>query len=439
LSKRKITVLLLIITLAASIFVIAGCGQVKSKDSAKHETVTVTFSYPPYGYDSKLEDTFWKKYIAEFEKMNPDIKIDMTVESYDNVYTKWESYFASGDQPDIGYADGVRAVAYGLQGKAMPVNDVIEALGGRDVFTKTADTFLINGNWYAVPNCEATTVLAYRKDLLKAAGYTEPPKTWDELVSMSKALTKNGVYGLGMFHGENLWTQHILCGFMEAAGGKFLDEKGNVVINSPENLQALTFMTDLVKVYKVVPSSACDWNYGDDVNALGAGKIAMDIMWGGYGTLIENMFPKDYQQIGFAILPFGPSGHSGSISGAGGFFIFSKAKHPAEAKKFIEFMSREEISKEWCKISGNVSPFKTVAKDPELMKMEWYKAISDQADTSKFIGFDSPSTPGIDGLKVNCRYSRAVVDVLVNGMTPAQSLKKLHDDNVSALEKAKTH
>ncbi|ABI67743.1 ABC transporter substrate-binding protein [Syntrophomonas wolfei] len=435
-SNKKIVVLMLILSLLMGI--IAGCGTSADKDAAT-EVITVKFSYPPYGYDSKLEDPFWKKYIAAFEKENPNIKIEMTVESWNNLYTKWNQYFESGDTPDIGYNDGARAVQYGVNGKIQPINDVIKDLGGEAVFTPIAGSFKQGDTWYAVPNCAASPVLAYRKDLLKAAGFNEPPKNWDELVSMSKALTKDGVYGLGMFTSDSGLTRQIMMGFMKAAGGKVIDEKGNVVINSPENLSAVKFMSDLVTVHKVVPPSAKDWKYGDDVNALGVGKIAMDIMWGGYGTLLAEMFPDVYQNIGFVKMPDGPSGHSGSFSGAGGFFLFKNAKHPEEAKKFIKYMCRPEISKEWCQISGNVSPFLSIAKDTELMQMEWYKAVSDQSFTAVALDFESGYIPGTEILYEENRYAKLVVDVMLGKMTAEESLKKFHQDAVAAIENAKKH
>ena len=132
--KRKgLFLLLLALVLMASMVVMVGCGQSADTDE---EIVTVTFSYPPYGYDSEKEDAFWTTYIAQFEEENPNIKIDMTIESWDNVYTKWEEYWSTGDTPDIGYCDGADAVELGLADKALPVTDVVEALGGSDKFSE---------------------------------------------------------------------------------------------------------------------------------------------------------------------------------------------------------------------------------------------------------------------------------------------------------------
>jgi multiple sugar transport system substrate-binding protein len=421
--------LLLITGILLASMLIPGC-------TTKKEQVTVTFSYPPYGYDSNKETTFWTKYIAEFEKANPGIKIAQTVESWDNVLTKWEEAFVSGNTADIGYLSPMATIGYALRGKLLPVTDVVQNLGGEKAFTAPCLYFKENGEWWGVPNCDASIVLAYRKDLLQQAGFSSPPKNWDELVAIAQATTANGNYGLGIYTGENVLTNQILGCFMEASGGMMLDSKGNVVINSPENLRAMKFMVDLVNTYKVVPASASDWKYGDDANVIGIGKIAMDFMWGGYGTLLESMFPNDYQNIGFAKLPDGPSGHSGSSSGTGGFIVFKNAKHPAEAKKFIEYMSRAEISKEWCIISGNVSPFVNVANDPELAAYEWYKAMADQAPTAVTPGWDYGIVPGMDIVDNNNVFARAFNSVIQNKKTAEQALADMHQEVIDIMEQA---
>jgi len=432
---KKMKAIVTVLLAAFCTMLITGC---KNSDSPKN-VVTVKFSYPPFGYDSKKEDAFWKKYIAEFEKQNPGIKIEQTVESWDNdgVFIKWHAALASGETPDIGYASPSNVIGYALKGKIAPVTDLVNELGGDKAFSPAMKYFKTGGEWYAVPNCDAAVVLAYRKDLLKAAGFNNPPKTWEELVKVAKATTKKGVYGLGMFTGDNILTDQIMCLLMVSAGGKMLDSNGKVALNSPQNLKALKFMSDLVKVHKVVPPSANDWKYGDDVNVIGAGKIAMDFMWAGYGTLLESMFPKDYKNIGFTTIPVGPSGHSGSWSGAGGFFMFKDGKHLREAKAFIKFMSRPEISKEWCIISGNVSPFIKIAKDPELTKYEWYRATAEQSPTTVNQGWDYGIVLGMDIIRTSHFPAKGIVEVLGNKKTPEQALADMDKRVKEVLDKAK--
>jgi multiple sugar transport system substrate-binding protein len=447
---RRFIVPLVVVLMMAAIPVLAGCGTSNktAKDTTKDssakksmdEKVTLEFSYPPFGYSATAEKTFWSKHIKAFEKENPNIKVNMTWESWDNIFQKTAAAVESGKVPDFSYNSPPQIMPLAAQGHVLAVDDVVENLGGKEVFSEAIyNQFVLDGKTYTVPNCDNNLVMCYRKDMLKAAGFSQPPKTWDELVTISKACTKGNVYGLGLYLGKTYDSRQVFAGMMWAAGGSMLDKDNNVVIDSPENLTALKFYTDLYLKHKVVPKSAVDWKYGDNANIIGTGQVAMTPMWGGYGTLIQEMFPKVYKEIGFAELPAGPTGHSGSWSGAGGFFIFAKAKHPEESKKFIEYMSKPEIHKEFCVISGNVSPFKSIANDPDLTKYDWYKAISDQSKNAVQIGFVSnAAVPGLDQTDGEHMLADPIVDVVTNGKTPEEALKNCDAKFTKILDDAKS-
>lgn len=430
--KKKLLVFTMICCLVLSLVGCKSTDDSSSKDNS--EQVTLKFSYPPYGYDSDKENAFWKKHIEEFEKENPNIKVEMTTESWDNVYTKWEQGLETGETPDLAYDTPITAVDYALQGKILPVTDLVEKLGGDSAFTEGMQGFKSDGEWYGVPHGDASQVLLYRKDILKKAGYDAPPKTWDELVEIAKATTKDGVYGFGFFTGDDYQSSQILTGMMKAAGGDMIDKDGKVALDSPENLKALEFVNKLYNELKVVPESSTTWEHGDPANAIGLGKVAMATTWGGFGTLLEDMFPEDYSNIGFAKLPAGPSGHSGSWSGTGGFFIFKDGKHPEEAKKFIEYMSKPELSKEWALVSGNVSPFVDVTNDPELTKLEWYKAMQEQSDTQITLGWGHDIIKG--AYMCDPHFTEAMVDITINKKDPKEVLKKLQDNVAKTIEES---
>jgi multiple sugar transport system substrate-binding protein len=429
---KKNKVMLALMMILALAFVSTGCQT--SSDKKTTEQVTVDFSYPPYGYDTDKEMEFWQKHITAFETANPGIKINMTVESWDNVYTKWDQALETGETPDIGYDCPITAVDYALQGKILPVTDLVNKLGGDAAFNEGMLAFKSAGEWYGVPHGDASMVLLYRKDILKAAGYDSPPNNWDELVAIAKATTKKDVYGLGFFTGDDYQSSQILTGLMAAAGGVMVDKDGKVALNSPENLKALELVDQLVNKLKVVPESTRTWEHSDPANAVGLGKVAMAITWGGYGTLLPSMFPDQYQNIGFAKLPAGPSGHSGSWSGTGGFFVFKNAKHPTEAKKFIEYMCQPELSKEWALVSGNVSPFVKITNDPELTKLEWYKAMQDQSPTQITLGWGHDIVLG--AYMCDPYFTEAMVNVTINKKSPQAALEILQDNVDKTIKEA---
>ncbi len=429
----KSRVLLALMLIMVMTMAVSGCQKAETSKTPA-EPVTLEFSYPPYGYDYDKEMEFWQKHIAAFQAANPNIKINFTVESWDNVYTKWEQALETGQTPDIGYDCPITAVDYALQKKILPVTDLVNQLGGDAAFNEGMLDFKSGGEWYGVPHGDASQILLYRKDILKAAGFDNPPKNWDELVTIAKATNKNGVKGIGFFTGDDYQSSQILTGLMAATGGVMVDKDGKVALNSPENLKALQLVDQLYNKLKVVPESTLAWEHSDPANAIGLGKVAMAITWGGYGTLLPSMFPDTYQNIGYAKLPDGPSGHSGSWSGTGGFFIFKDAKHPEEAKKFIAYMSQPALSKEWALVSGNVSPFVSITNDPELTKLEWYKAMQEQSATQITLGWGHDIILG--DYMCDPLFTEAMVNVTVNKKSPEEALKILQENVEKTIKEA---
>ena len=47
-----------------------------------------------------------------------------------------------------------------------------------------------DGQVYAIPFHNSTPVLYYNKTLLKQHGFDTPPQTWEEIVTVAKALSK---------------------------------------------------------------------------------------------------------------------------------------------------------------------------------------------------------------------------------------------------------
>lgn len=423
--KKRMKVLSLVLCLAVTTVFASGCGAKNdgTTEEKSEEKTVVQFSYPAYGYDSDKEQEFWDSAIAEFEKENENIQIEMTNEDWAEVFTKWDNYIADKDTPDIGICDYVDATAYGILGSVQNVNDVIEDLGGADTFTDDAQLAKDGDNWWSVPFVSANLVLGYRADLLKEAGYDAPPANWDELKEMAIALTKDDQYGLGMNVSESWLSNQLYISFVKAAGGSFEDENGNITVTSdPQNLVALEYIKSLYES-GAIPQDCQIWEGGEDINGLATGQLAMAILWGGQGSTVADNFPDQVDNIKFTTLPVGPSGESGSFVGNAGLFLFNDSKHPEEAKQFIKYLLQEDVQQKWAAASGNVSPVKSVAENSELQKESWYKAIAEQTatGTNYYIGGIYNEALSLfaqdDGFGPN-------VYAVVTGADPAEELQK---------------
>lgn len=190
----------------------------------------------------QLADQFEKQYKCTVEiEVVPWAKMD----------EKWTSAMAAGVLPDVVTVLPDTSLSMWFAGASKPVDGLIEKLGGRKAFLseRTLDNFFAyDGKPVALPYYAHSRVLLYRKDLFNEKGLN-PPKTWDEYINVSKALTNAPrSYGMIMCWGKGDWgALAVLYPFMRSNGGAFFDNNGNVVFNSPENVEAVK---QLVKMYE---------------------------------------------------------------------------------------------------------------------------------------------------------------------------------------------
>ena len=214
--------------------------------------------------------------------------------------------------------------------------------------TKKAITF--SGKQYGVPFWTETQVLYYRKDLLANAGYTEPPKTWDELREMGKKLTdtSKGLYGIGMGYGKgNSDAEFLTRGIIWSYGGSVDTQDGKTVIaDSPETVQAASFIRDIFLTDKSTPPSAIGWDDAGNNKAYLSGQAAMIFNTGSVLATIKKDNPDLYEKTGIAPYPAGPKGTfiPGISNNLG---IFKDSKNKDLAKKFISYMLDKDWYKSW--------------------------------------------------------------------------------------------
>ena len=149
---------------------------------------------------------------------------------------------AAGVLPDVVTVLPDTSLSMWFAGATQPVDDLIEKLGGRKAFLseRTLTNFFgYDGKPVALPYYAHSRVLLYRKDLLKAKGLN-PPKTWDEYITCRRRLQmlQSPTGWLCMGQGR-LGSACSSYPFMRSNGGAFFDKNGNVVFNSPENVEAV--------------------------------------------------------------------------------------------------------------------------------------------------------------------------------------------------------
>lgn len=104
-----------------------------------------------------------------------------------------------------------------------------------------------DGKYYGIPFNKSTRILFYNTGLLEERN-VEVPTTWDELRAAAEKLTfeENGKKVIGMGFENAIGLEFST--YVKQAGGDFIDEKtGEVLFNSPEGKEALTFINDMIQ------------------------------------------------------------------------------------------------------------------------------------------------------------------------------------------------
>jgi multiple sugar transport system substrate-binding protein len=205
-----------------------------------------------------------------------------------------------------------------------------------------------NGHPYIMPYSLDVRLLYYRTDLLEAAGFTEPPQTWDQLVEYAQALTKDldgdgnidqwGFVSLGL--AGQVFNTYTFFDFLFQKGGQIFDENGKPTFNSPEGVEALQFMVDLKNLYKVMPPDVITYDNNEVHEGFLAGKFAMTNHWPYMfgmtaGTDLENV-------VGYAMEPAPEGGSSVTTFNRWGFGIPLMSENKELAWDLVKFLTNTQ-------------------------------------------------------------------------------------------------
>jgi multiple sugar transport system substrate-binding protein len=198
-----------------------------------------------------------------------------------------------------------------------------------------------------LPWTVGSMILGYQKDLLTAAGYSEPPKTWDEFREVAKALTTPERYGMGWYAGRisDGITQQWL-GWHDSYGAKVWDEanwQAQGVINTPEAVQACEDFVAVNLVDKSVDPGTANWFVNELLNGAFNDTYAMNFTWVSFAGAMDNPeISKTAGKWAYAPFPCYDENNCASTYGAQGIGINKNSTQKDAAFKYLEWLMRKE-------------------------------------------------------------------------------------------------
>jgi multiple sugar transport system substrate-binding protein len=310
-----------------------------------------------------------KLWLANTEKYTKETGVKVKVESqaWEDLRPKAAVAANVGKGPDVVY--GWYDDAHQYPDKLVDLSDLGDYFdkkyeGWYDVCKKFG---MRDGKWIAIPLGAAGARIVYRTSLLKEAGFDAWPKDFDGMLKAATALAAKGKPG-GLALGNSVGDGNTWCHWLVwSHGGRMVDEKDQVVINSPETVAALEYAQELYKSF--VPGTL-SWLDPSNNKAFLDGQLSWTINGISiYYTAKNSADPKIKamaDDIEHAILPVGPVGRPTELHLAVPAMVFAYTEYPNAAKDYIRFMLEREQYVPWQEASiGYFSqPLRAYEKSP---------------------------------------------------------------------------
>lgn len=312
---------------------LAGCARA----SNPNETL-LTFSGSALG----AEGTLVQKQLQRFMQLNPGIRVELQRTPDDasqrhQLYVQWLN--ARVGNPSILQLDVVWTPEFAAAGWVLPLDPYGPARAEFFPATITANTWA--GKLYALPWFADVGLLYRRTDLVP-----NEPKTLEEMVKDAQtAMARRGGprYGI-VWQGARY--EGLITGFVEylgAFGGRIIDDKGEVVVNSPEAVRALEFMRDELYETHVAPLDVLTWHEEEARFAFQNGNAVFMRNWP-YPVAAMSDTAQSKVAGKFAVSPMpasatAPNGHSTAALGGAQLAINAYTEHPDAAYKLIAYLT----------------------------------------------------------------------------------------------------
>lgn len=366
--------------------------QLISTFSAQQE-VTLSFAV------TEDEVEYWQPLIEQFENTHKNIKISLDksgekpLDGSDQLKTALISGFEEKKPYDLLYLDIIWVSEFASQGWLM---DLTQEFPSKDLKKE----FLVNevengcyggkncenGKLYRVPFRTDIGLLYYRKDLLEQA-QMKPPKTFEELTTLSKSLQdklrekENDSWGyLWPGKGEALIAMFIEV--LHGYGGYWIKDE-QVGLNQQEAINAVSFLRNSI-------NNISPFHYGnllekDIINTFIAGKAVFLRSWPNDWAKAHESKSKVNGKIG--IIPMvhaKDKTSSGLCKGGWGFGVARETKHRNEAIKAIKFFTSSPIQHQLTLSYGSVPSRRRLFFDPQIVtRFRHYPQLLNWMDSEK--------------------------------------------------------
>ncbi|GGM36699.1 ABC transporter substrate-binding protein [Microbacterium saperdae] len=349
----------------AAATLLAGCSAGGGSTPSGEQDITV-WLYPVIA-DEAVHKDFWDTTIAAFEKDNKDVNVKYEIFPWANRDESLQTAIAAGKGPDLVYLVPDQLAAY--QKSILPLNDLLSEERQGDLLPNVKTSVTIDGDILGAPVLTSAQPLICNAAAFEAAGVTEYPETWDDIIEMAPKFTEKGMYALNYPASAENTLNLTYYPLLWQAGGEVFTKDGDVGFDSKAGEQALTFITDLAESGALDPE-ALTTNVPLEQTAIAQGKVACT--WNNGVTEVAPFWGEENVKV-LAPLTDKKTVAYGTV---GSLSVLKGSKAPEAAAAFAEYATSADVIEPYLTAAGYFSALSTTeplyADDPLLGEVEKY-------------------------------------------------------------------
>jgi multiple sugar transport system substrate-binding protein len=354
-------------------------------------------------------DRLVASFYRQFEQDNPGVRLRIELNPGEGYAQKMLLNFVAGAEPDIMVVDASSAAVFINNGVFENLTPYIEADSDFDIddfYPNVVDIGRRDDAIYTIPSDFTPMVMYYNRRLFDEAGvpYPQPGWTFDQFLQTAQALTdhERGRYGFLVTNWMPAWVMWLWNN-----GGEALSPDGNRAggyFDSPQSVEAITFLRDLVTKHRVAP--ALSQAAAQGIDPFANGQVAMKVSGQWEMVSFRASQTIDWRDLGVVELPSNV-GRSHTVMYEAGYGISLRSKHKDLAWKFVKMWSGYELQKTYSQSGIAISARKDVSR--ELAQDPVERQFLDIVSTAR-----PPAGSWIEGYGVVERQGGSAMDTILN-------------------------
>ncbi len=402
------------------------------------------------GCDSRRPDTLvlWhtqaqsnarllQQIVDDYNATNPPMKVSLQYAGdYDKLFKKVRATIMSKQLPDLVVAYESMVAEYIESDAVVPLDDYINDPKCGLSEQSLADIFppfLENNRYpqygnkfYSFPFTKSVLMLYYNADMLKAAGFDAPPKTWKQFEEQGLAVkTKLGKKGYAVSVDAS-----TVDAILMSLGGDIISADGQrALFDEPPGVGTFQLIYNLLKsgaAYQVDRLSYGDRK--DFSNGLCAFLIRSSTTRPYLASDIKDKFNWD-----MTIIPHGEGKEPVTVMfGANIAVMKTTPERQRAAWEFIKYFSSKEVTAGWAMGTGYV-PIRKSAAETDAVKAFFAESPMNRR------AFDvlpcARPEPGVNGWQAARKYIELAESEVLGGRTPPETIAANLNKKVNAVLK----